>query len=560
MTIAAHDITLAGFDHPFRLLDFQMELKPNAHAWAKLHLRLDERLDIHVQLNQDTTLRIGYHKNGGVAGTLFCGVVEHVSMKRKDQYYELFIDLVSGSTALDKEKKQVAYQDDMMTYAQVTAQALSETADAKMILATESDVPIGAMLVQYNETDWAFAKRLASHLEEAIFPDWRTGSPAFYFGTKMNTGRAVITAHDYITVLDPRFYAQGGFLKGYSKRDFVYIQTKTTADYAPGTVAHILDADRRVMYKHAALHGDEVHFTYHWNTVYKVAYQHNEKLIGVMLSGTVLEVVDECVKIVLDIDAVNTTIFHPWTPVTGNIFYCMPEIGTRVMLYLGSRIDSDAKAVENIRENGGIQPRAEDGAQVEREYHGRLLDPDDRYFASQHEKELSILPASIGLGPREKTPKMAVIDQSGVMIDDLTLTLQANGNVAFQGDTINIVAPSQVSAVRAGNGPMSTFSISKDFNVCGTIGSMNATRREAMRISKPSTVEALGSPREVEQAAISAVPLQSMTLEKSNLDVLQNEVENIMYMSGISEKKMQELALSLVPMGSSKKVRDFRMR
>ena len=71
---------------------------------------------------------------------------------------------------------------------------------------------------------------------------------------------------------------------------------------------------------------------------------------------------------------------------------------------------------------------------------------------------------------------------------------------------------------------------------------------------------ALGNPKEIEQAAISAVPLQSAALEKSNLDVLQNEAENIMYMSGISEKKMQELALSMVPMGSSKKARDFRMR
>ena len=550
MAIAAHDITIKEFGHPFRLLDFQMELKPNAHGFAKLHLRLNNPINLHKELKQDTVLSIGYATKEDVENILFCGVVANLSMKRENQYYELFIELTTGSSALDRVQKQVAYQDNTMTYAQVVTHALSKTTDAKTIVATKNDRQIEQMLVQYKETDWAFAKRLASHLEDAIFPDWRTGNPAFYFGTSMNTGTAVVITHDYTTVLDPRFYEQGGFLTGNNKRDFSYIQTETDIDYTPGTVAQILGTKRRAMYKHATLQGDEIQFIYHWYERYKIAHQYNEELIGTMLAGTVLETVDERVKLLLDIDAVNATILHPWTPTTGNLFYCMPELGSRVMLYLGSRLDHDTKVMENIRENSGVQLRAETVEQEERNYHGRLLDPDNRYFASQHEKELSILPTNIGLGPREMSPKIAIVDQSAVMIDDLTLTLQANGAIAFQGDSIRISEPSQVSMVRSGNGPMSTFNISKDFNICGTIGSMEGTQKEAMQISRSSVVETLGNPDEIEKIAIATLPLQILPAKKEPFEALQHEAENILEISHLADEQMQKLALSLVPLGN----------
>jgi len=574
MAIAAHDITLEGFDRPFKLLDFQMELKPNTHGWAKLLLRLKERPDLLQELPYDTKLTIGYNTNEGATGTLLCGLVENVAVKRKDQYYELSIDLITGSAILDRDTKQVAYQDGAMTYSQVVNQTLAKTDDAKMILATENDLATDSMLIQYNETDWVFVQRLASHLGEAVFSDWITGSPAFYFGTKMNTGQADMALNDYTIAVDHRFYEQGGFLADLSKRDFLYYSVETDIDYAPGTSADIQGRDCRVWYKHGELDGDQIKFTYHWSEVYKVKRWDNESLTGTMLSGTVVEATGECVRIELDIDAVATTTLHPWTPTTGNIFYCMPELGTRVMLYCGSRLESSAKALENIRENGGVQPRAEDSEQMEeeREHHERLLNPDNRFFASQDEKELSVLPDSIGLGPREDMPKIRVEDQSGVHINDMTLVLQADGVVAFQGDIIRVTEPSQVSMIRAGNGPMSTFNISEDFNVCGTIGSMEGTRKSAAGISRPSTVEALGNPDEIEQAAIAAVPLggareqhasageslhslggfsQSATRESQAIQHAQvGGKSSLSRLSSSMEESLQLVALSSLPLGT----------
>jgi len=507
MAIAAHDITLEGFDRPFQLLDLQMELRPNAHGWAKLSLRLTEKPDLLKELLYDAKLTIGYSTEAGATGTLFCGVLEYVDLKRKNQYYELSIDLKTGSVALDREAKWTAYQDGTMTYSQVINCVLAETEKAKTIIATESNPPTGGMLVQCDETDWAFSKRLASHLGEALFPDWLTGSPAFYFGTKLKNDSAEVTVDDYTIEIDCRFYDQGGFLAGLNKRDFLYYRIETDADYSPGTRAHIQGGLRQVLYKHGALRGDQIEFTYDWGEVYRVKREDNERLTGAMLAGIVLETADERVRVALDIDAVGPAVFHPWTPVTGNLFYCMPEVGTRVMLYCGSRLESGAKAVENVRENGAFQCRAEDDKQIlaEREVHKRFGNHHNRYFASQDGKELSMLPASIGLGPREAPPKILVADHSGVILDDRTLTLQAGENVAFQGHMIHVTAPSQVSAIRAGDGPPSTFNISEDFNVCGTSGSMEGTQKEAFSIPKSTVAETLGNPEAIMQTARASV-------------------------------------------------------
>ena len=509
MAITAHDITLKGYSYPFEVLDFQMELRPNAHGWAKLLLRTKERPNLLQELPYDAKLTIGYHTHEGETDTLFCGIVKCAETERKNQYYELAIDLITASALLDREAKCTAYQDKHMTYSDVAVRVLSETEGAAAVFAMPEDMATAGMLVQYRETDWAFISRLAGHLGEAVIPDWHTGAPALYFGTALEGNHAELELTNYKTCCDQRFYEQGGFLAGLRKSDFLYHRIETADDYAMGTKASIQGVTRRIMYKAARLDGDEVKFTCDWGTAYKVRQCDNEELTGAMLPGTVLETLDERVRVKLDIDAVESCIFHPWTPITGNHFYCMPEVGTRVMLYCGSRSERSAKVMENVRENGMVQRRAgeREEAVAEREYHERLLNPNNRFFASQDGKELSMLPQSIGLGPREAPPKILVTDGIGIRIADMALTLEAGEAVAFQGDTIHVRAPSQVSMVRSGGGAISTFDICNDFNVSGTIGSMASTSKAAMRIPKPSVVKELSAVDTYIAACIAAIPL-----------------------------------------------------
>ena len=532
MAIAAHDIILEGFDHPFQLLDFQMELKPNAHGWAKLKLRMTEELDVQRELPYNSKLTIAYKTNAGLTGRLFCGILGRVNMARKDQYYEIAIELTTASVMLDRHTKQTAYQDGAMRYSQVVNRILAETEGAKMILATGSDPLTDGMLIQYNETDWIFIQRLASHLGHAIFPDCITGSPAFYFGTDFGVDKTEIVLRDHTFRFDERFYEQGGFLAGHTKQEFIYYGIETDIDFSPGTRAEIEGIERRILYKHAMLQGDQVKFTYDWGTAYKVRRWDNATLTGSMLAGTVVETVDERVRIALDIDAVDPKLFHSWTPITGNHFYNMPEVQTRVMLYMGSHLERNAFAVENVRENA----------------HARFSDPNNRYFATQAGKELSVLPDSIGLGPREEPPKVQIADASGIRLENASISMQAGGNIAFQGDKISATAPSQVSMVCGGN----VFHISGNFNVSGAIGSMQRTSGSAIRIPKSSVVEGVWNPKAIKQAAIASTPIGRIGAQ----DVVTIS-ENATSMDGQLRlippqfvKNLRAVALASVPIGA----------
>jgi len=205
MAISAHDIMIQGFDRPFKLLDFEMELRPNVHGYAKVLLRMNEKPDLHRQLPYGTTLSIGYSTDSGAMNILFCGVVDRLMMERTNQYYELSIELVTGSIILDRYSKHLAYQDDSMSFSALVNRVLAETKGASSIIATKGDRQTGEMLIQHNETDWAFIRRIASHLNEAVFPDWISGRPAQYFGTDIYTGTADITIHDYATEVDRQF-------------------------------------------------------------------------------------------------------------------------------------------------------------------------------------------------------------------------------------------------------------------------------------------------------------------------------------------------------------------
>jgi len=158
---------------------------------------------------------------------------------------------------------------------------------------------------------------------------------------------------------------------------------------------------------------------------------------------------------------------------------------------------------------------------------------------------LSMLPDSIGLGPREAMPKIQLEDSFGIRVIDTALSMQAGAAVAFQGKRINAFAPSQVSMFRAGNGLMSTFNVSKDFNVCGADGSMEGTSRAAIHIPERRAVEELGNPEEIEKAAIASMPIGGI----GERDVFEESEDKGLsaHIPVLLESQLQAAALSAIP-------------
>ncbi|MEY8425661.1 contractile injection system protein, VgrG/Pvc8 family, partial [Lachnospiraceae bacterium 38-14] len=111
---------------------------------------------------QEVTVK---HKGEAV----FCGLVEHASFEpvTKD-VYRVRIHLISGSTALDREKVSMSFQDTKLTYVDIAEKAVSSTPGASILCTAGKGEKPRRPMIQYGETDWEFAARLASRVKAVL--------------------------------------------------------------------------------------------------------------------------------------------------------------------------------------------------------------------------------------------------------------------------------------------------------------------------------------------------------------------------------------------------------
>ena len=150
--------------------------------------------------------------------------------------------------------------------------------------------------------------------------------------------------------------------------------------------------------------------------------RYNDKISGMTILGEVLSTERETVRLKLDIDeGWNPGGPYPytWRPETGNMMYCMPQVGTRVSLYFPNYDEQMAMAVNCVRTNGGSCTR--------------MSDPSKRSFVTEHGKEMNLYPQEMSLlGGANGMVKLE--DETGISIStDKGIMVVALGPVSISG-------------------------------------------------------------------------------------------------------------------------------
>ena len=114
-------------------------------------------------------------------GVLFSGFVEKIICKKENQFLQIEIEGISATERLDRYKKRQSFQNTGMTYRQVIHKVLTGQDQVRFRWNLKEDRAIGVPLIQYDETDWTFLKRLCSHFHESLFSDCRTRHPQKIF-------------------------------------------------------------------------------------------------------------------------------------------------------------------------------------------------------------------------------------------------------------------------------------------------------------------------------------------------------------------------------------------
>lgn len=442
-----------------RLENLTIDIEANQHGKAHFSGIVREEVgftDLEEPTEGQVIEIVQIDENGEkVQPSLFTGVVTHVAITQEAGFYHVETDLLSGTYLLDYQKKSRSFQDVTMTYADVVRTVLGDMEHAHAIFSVGEDVAIEKPVIQYEETDWEFIKRLASHFETVIVPEVTEIMPRLWFGPRQGEETISLEEEDYNAVVDGKYYQMGGGTQNRHRRDYLYFDVKSRANLLMGDSSTFHNQAMKICGKHAELTRGELVFTYrlapeNW---LKVKKYYNEKIQGLSLIGTVLETRDEVLKLHLDIDKEQnpgTAYEYDWVPTTGNLMYCMPQVGTRASLYFDNGDEQNARVINCIRTNGQVCPDTSDESK--------------RCFTTEHKKRMYFHPDKMGLISYVGSDHIKLDDGSGIMVSTPgKMTISAAGNINVQASTFLANSPQTIALIQGG----AALTICNQFDIVG---------------------------------------------------------------------------------------------
>ena len=389
-----------------KILDFQTWEVPGEHARGNFRLLLSENetginsMDAPIQL-------LG---QGNTAGALFSGYPEKVEIKEEGRYRIADVQAVSGTILLDQKKCNRVFQKKAQTYMGIANTVTADTEHSACIL-PGSDMQTGGTLIQYQETDWNFLKRMASQLGLPLVPDISYYYPRFYLGLPEGEKKELGEILSCDMCFDGRYYAASGKCL-VDRKDFICYDVVTRTSLSLGDKVTYEGRELLVSRKKTELVRGEVIFTYRLagSSYTWVPWEDNPDYTGMSFVGAIVGTQGEQVEVAFDIDQTAAGgNRYGFAPATGNLMYCMPQKGTKTSLYIGNGDEAQGIATGCIRTNGSTCEGT--GS------------PEKKSFRSEHGKGMDLYPQRMGLDGGE-TGKITFEDETGT-------TIESNGGLVL---------------------------------------------------------------------------------------------------------------------------------
>ena len=434
-------LKLPPFDF-ISIIDCKMKKALNEHAMLEFTCRISEEQEdvlFHTPLKNTSSSLVMLDETGELKN-LFTGIVKDFSIKNTSDSRVLKLCLISATYLMDHQKKIRVFQDKSSTYNEVIDK-LNTYGDYGCILSSGDSVSIEKVIVQYNETDFEFAKRLASHFHTSISPAYLVEGVKFYFGIPKSS---------------TSFELQKGYtLKKELKQDLRRDEEELSFAIDKGN--HVIEFSHRDVYEigdftllkgqkfticeiESKWTGNELLHHYHLkeDVGQYVSKHYNTKIIGASLNAQITEVSKDKVKLYVHEDGIQeSTDFLPYSTVysspDGTGWYCMPEVGDSIRMYFPTEKEQHGYAIsavhiEDENANGG-------GAEPPRS------NPDNKSLKSKYGKEVLFTPTTL-LVTNNQGMEILIDDNEGVTITSpLKISINSNEqiDVASANNSVHVI-------------------------------------------------------------------------------------------------------------------------
>ncbi len=408
---------------PYELLELQqLEIKKAINEHDRLYFKgLVNELYMEKYISDtDTGMQVSVAQTGGLFFTkpvmLFKGVVTGIKITRganRTVYIE--VEAISNTYQLDVKRRNRSFQDVQLTYKKLVENVLADYPESEVKICKEATKKTNELIVQYQETDWQFLKRMASRFHMGLIPLPLLEKPHFYFGLFQQNEAATITDFSYSIkkqLADFQVTAANDNPQ-LLETDYIFYELETDQPLGVGEPLKFMD---RTLYVAAVttkfVDRGVKHF---YRLAPKGGLNQNtldhEGLAGVSLQGKVIEVAKDKVKVHLAIDEQqpkNKAYWFPYASVytaEGNSgWHCMPELGDYVRVYFPERQEKTGLAISSVRmdlQEGNIN---------------KLGNPDIKYFRTKSGNELMFSPGEILLSAKDGEIFVRLNDQEGIEI------------------------------------------------------------------------------------------------------------------------------------------------
>jgi len=323
------------------------------------------------------------------------------------------------------------FQDKEITYDRVLTTCNKLYDNSAVILTEGKGKKITEFVIQYQENDWDFIKRLASCLNTVVVPDTKTGGVRYYFGLP-NFGKKVIaqnTSYKICRNLEEYEHKKANGISA-SEDDCVYYEVTTREIYEIGNRAEFLEKPLFIYRIESEMRGSELYHTYYLKSSQglREIRQDNYRMIGAGLKGTVKSVNNDKVQINIKDDENKGNTGYRWFAFStvysspdGTGWYCMPEPGDTVRLCFPSKKASDAYVSSAVHE-----------------YSEARTNTELKFLKNRQGKEICLAPDHILLTNNEGT-YIEISDRKGIRMKSTgSIVLEADGKVAITSQTDDI--------------------------------------------------------------------------------------------------------------------------
>lgn len=339
------------------ILSLQMQQVAGEHtSVAIIAMLAEEMADLYVyETGMFSPIALSYTSEEGVK-ILFKGIVTSLNISRQGEVFYLSLEAKSATCMVDIISSSRSFQNIEMTSHQVIKEVMQKYGNADVSIQIP-DVPIGKLVVQYQETDWIFLKRFISRFGAVIIPENRSDGIKFFIGLPVSAEAFEADAKHYTVSKSMAAYhiMKENNWPDVKEIDFI---TFTVED---GDVFQVGD-DIMLDGKKLCVSGGEHMLV---DGIFKNKYYlkpregirtpllFNKRLIGASVSGSVIGVARDKIQVNLEIDQPGkASYWFPYSTMSaspdGSGWYCMPEKGDQVRVYFPTKEESEAYAVSAI--------------------------------------------------------------------------------------------------------------------------------------------------------------------------------------------------------------------